>query len=267
MEGDTQSDPAAGATVAQRLIDQEDVDILIGSYASGISQAMLPVAERNDVIFWEVGAVAPTINADGYKNFLRTVGGAKTYAQADIDFINDFLAPQLGVDPSELKIAVGHEDGAFGASVADAILELAEAEGLNVVIRESWPANTTDLTPTILRDSQDYVSKKFNLPHNSLNFVFHGGSGSTDAEIKESVGYGVIKMNIDTDTQWATWDGILQYYKANEAYLQGQLGNPKGADQPNKKYYDPRVWLRAAQTSMITRLEQAFKDLNAVDVL
>jgi fructose-bisphosphate aldolase class II len=123
------------------------------------------------------------------------------------------------------------------------------------------------LTPTILRDSQDYVSKKFNLPHNSLNFVFHGGSGSTDAEIKESVGYGVIKMNIDTDTQWATWDGILQYYKANEAYLQGQLGNPKGADQPNKKYYDPRVWLRSAQTSMITRLEQAFKDLNAVDVL
>ena len=123
------------------------------------------------------------------------------------------------------------------------------------------------LTPTILRDSQDYVSKKFNLPHNSLNFVFHGGSGSTDAEIKESVGYGVIKMNIDTDTQWATWDGILQYYKANEAYLQGQLGNPKGADQPNKKYYDPRVWLRAAQTSMVTRLEQAFKDLNAVDVL
>ena len=90
------------------------------------------------------------------------------------------------------------------------------------------------------------MSKKFNLPHNSLNFVFHGGSGSTDAEIKESVGYGVIKMNIDTDTQWATRDGILQYYKANEAYLQGQLGNPKGADQPNKKYYDPRVWLRAA---------------------
>jgi fructose-bisphosphate aldolase class II len=123
------------------------------------------------------------------------------------------------------------------------------------------------LTPTILRDSQDYVSKKYNLPHNSLNFVFHGGSGSSDAEIKESVGYGVIKMNIDTDTQWATWDGILQYYKKNEGYLQGQLGNPEGADKPNKKYYDPRVWLRSAQTSMITRLEQAFKDLNAVDVL
>ena len=115
--------------------------------------------------------------------------------------------------------------------------------------------------------TQEYVSKKHNLPHNSLNFVFHGGSGSSAQEIKDSVSYGVIKMNIDTDTQWATWDGILQYYKTNEAYLQGQLGNPKGEDQPNKKYYDPRVWLRAAQTSMVTRLEQAFKELNAIDVL
>jgi len=77
----------------------------------------------------------------------------------------------------------------------------------------------------------------------------------------------VIKMNIDTDTQWATWDGILQYYKSNEAYLQSQLGNPNGPDSPNKKYYDPRVWLRAAQSSMVVRLEQAFKELNAVDVL
>jgi len=128
------------------------------------------------------------------------------------------------------------------------------------------PGNVV-LTPTILRDSQEYVSKKHNLPHNSLNFVFHGGSGSSAQEIKDSVSYGVIKMSIDTDTQWATWDGILQYYKTNEAYLQGQLGNPKGEDQPNKKYYDPRVWLRSAQTSMVTRLEQAFKELNAVDVL
>lgn len=123
------------------------------------------------------------------------------------------------------------------------------------------------LTPTILRDSQDYVCKKHNLPHNALNFVFHGGSGSTAAEIKEAVSYGVIKMNIDTDTQWANWDGILQFYKKNEAYLQGQLGNPEGADKPNKKFYDPRVWLRAAQESMVTRLELAFKELNAIDRL
>ncbi|EFB71179.1 MULTISPECIES: class II fructose-bisphosphate aldolase [Providencia] len=128
------------------------------------------------------------------------------------------------------------------------------------------PGNV-QLTPKILRNSQDYVSEKFNLPHNSLDFVFHGGSGSSAAEIKEAVSYGVIKMNIDTDTQWATWDGILQYYKAKEGYLQAQLGNPEGADKPNKKYYDPRVWLRKSQESMVVRLEQAFKELNCVDVL
>jgi fructose-bisphosphate aldolase class II len=128
------------------------------------------------------------------------------------------------------------------------------------------PGNVV-LTPTILRDSQAYVSEKLGLPEKSLNFVFHGGSGSTEAEIQESISYGVIKMNIDTDTQWATWDGVKDYYKANEAYLQGQIGNPKGDDQPNKKYYDPRAWLRAGQSSMIARLEKAFADLNAIDVL
>ncbi len=128
------------------------------------------------------------------------------------------------------------------------------------------PGNV-QLTPKILRNSQDYVSKKHGLPHNALDFVFHGGSGSTAAEIKEAISYGVVKMNIDTDTQWATWSGILHYYKENESYLQGQLGNPGGADKPNKKYYDPRVWLRASQSSMIKRLEQAFTELNAIDVL
>ena len=128
------------------------------------------------------------------------------------------------------------------------------------------PGNV-QLTPKILRNSQDYVSEKHNLPHNSLNFVFHGGSGSSAEEIKESIEYGVIKMNIDTDTQWANWDGILQFYKKNEGYLQSQLGNPEGDDKPNKKYYDPRVWLRAAQSSMVVRLEQAFRELNAIDRL
>jgi len=123
------------------------------------------------------------------------------------------------------------------------------------------------LTPTILRDSQAYVSEKHGLPANSLNFVFHGGSGSTEAEIQESIGYGVIKMNIDTDTQWACWDGIRAYEAKNHDFLQGQIGNPTGEDAPNKKYYDPRVWLRAGQESMVARLEKAFADLNAIDVL
>lgn len=123
------------------------------------------------------------------------------------------------------------------------------------------------LTPKILDNSQKYVSEKFGLPPKPLNFVFHGGSGSTAQEIEESVSYGVIKMNIDTDTQWATWEGILNYYKAKEGYLQGQLGNPEGPDSPNKKYYDPRVWLRKGQETMIARLEQAFHELNAVNSL
>ncbi len=128
------------------------------------------------------------------------------------------------------------------------------------------PGNVV-LTPTILRDSQAYCAEKFGIADNALTFVFHGGSGSSREEIQESISYGVVKMNIDTDTQWACWDGIKEYYKANEAFLQGQIGNPTGEDAPNKKYYDPRVWLRHAQTSMVARLEQAFADLNCVDVL
>ena len=123
------------------------------------------------------------------------------------------------------------------------------------------------LTPTILDNSQKYVSEKYGVPANTLNFVFHGGSGSSEAEIRESISYGVIKMNIDTDTQWAYWNGIREFYLKNEGYLQGQIGNPEGADKPNKKFYDPRVWIRAAQTSMVDRLQQAFGDLNALNTL
>ena len=123
------------------------------------------------------------------------------------------------------------------------------------------------LTPTILDNSQKYVSEKYGVIANTLNFVFHGGSGSSAAEIKESISYGVVKMNIDTDTQWATWEGIMNFYKKNEAYLQGQIGNPDGDDKPNKKYYDPRVWQRSGEEGMVTRLEQAFQELNAVNTL
>ena len=123
------------------------------------------------------------------------------------------------------------------------------------------------LKPSILGASQEFVAKERNLPAKPINFVFHGGSGSSREEIREAISYGAIKMNIDTDTQWAAWNGILNFYKANEAYLQGQLGNPEGHDVPNKKYYDPRVWLRKMEESMSKRLEQSFEDLNCVDVL
>jgi fructose-bisphosphate aldolase class II len=128
------------------------------------------------------------------------------------------------------------------------------------------PGNVV-LSPYILRDSQEYIQKKFNTVAKPVNFVFHGGSGSEKEKIHEAIGYGVIKMNIDTDIQWAFWEGILKYYKAKEAYLQGQLGNPEGEDSPNKKYYDPRVWLRKGEESVIARLKESFADLNALNVI
>jgi fructose-bisphosphate aldolase class II len=121
------------------------------------------------------------------------------------------------------------------------------------------------LAPKILDNSQKYIEQKFKTSKNPVNFVFHGGSGSLLEEIREAVSYGVVKMNIDTDTQWATWKGVLDFYKKNEGYLQGQLGNPEGADKPNKKYYDPRAWLRAGQLSMVARLKESFSDLNCIN--
>ncbi len=121
------------------------------------------------------------------------------------------------------------------------------------------------LQPIILKNSQDYIQKKFNTPEKPVNFVFHGGSGSSHEEIKQAVSYGVIKMNIDTDTQWAFWDGIRKFEAKNHSYLQSQIGNPEGDDKPNKKYYDPRKWLREGQLSMIERLKIAFEDLNNIN--
>jgi fructose-bisphosphate aldolase, class II len=123
------------------------------------------------------------------------------------------------------------------------------------------------LTPTILRDAQLHIAEKFSTDPNPVDFVFHGGSGSTAEEIHEAIGYGVIKMNIDTDLQWALWDGIRQFDVDKHDYLQGQLGNPTGADAPNKKYYDPRVWLRLAEQSFAKRLEQSFAELNNIGTL
>lgn len=127
------------------------------------------------------------------------------------------------------------------------------------------PGNV-ELRPTILRDSQEYVQKKFNTEANPINFVFHGGSGSSREEIREAIGYGAVKMNIDTDQQWAFWNGVREYEAKNHDYLQAQIGNPEGDDKPNKKKYDPRVWLRAAEVAFIERLKLAFEDLNAIDV-
>ena len=126
------------------------------------------------------------------------------------------------------------------------------------------PGNVS-LTPKILDNSQKYIEEKFKTSPQPVNFVFHGGSGSAPSEIAEAIGYGVIKMNIDTDTQWATWEGVKDYYERNKDYMQGQIGNPDGEDKPNKKYYDPRKWLRDGQKTLVSRVEVAFNDLNALD--
>ena len=123
------------------------------------------------------------------------------------------------------------------------------------------------LQPIILKNSQDHVQKRFGTGKQPIDFVFHGGSGSTLEEIREAISYGVVKMNIDTDLQWAFWDGVRGFYQKNEGFLQGQIGNPEGADKPNKKYYDPRAWLRKGEDAFRARLKQAFADLNNVGTL
>ncbi len=126
------------------------------------------------------------------------------------------------------------------------------------------PGNV-NLSPIILKNSQAFIKEKYNTIDNPVNFVFHGGSGSEQKDIRDAISYGVIKMNIDTDTQWAFWDGVRKFYLANEAYLQAQIGNPDGADKPNKKKYDPRVWLREGEKSLIERLKIAYDDLNGLN--
>lgn len=128
------------------------------------------------------------------------------------------------------------------------------------------PGNV-QLRPKILNNSQKYVQEKFNTGEKPIFFVFHGGSGSSLEEIREAISYGAIKMNIDTDLQWAFWDGVRHYYNDNVGYLQSQLGNPDGPDKPNKKYYDPRKWLRMAEESFQARLRQSFEDLNNINTL
>jgi fructose-bisphosphate aldolase class II len=123
------------------------------------------------------------------------------------------------------------------------------------------------LTPIILKNSQDYIQENFSTGHNPIDFVFHGGSGSTLEEIREGISYGVIKMNIDTDLQYAFTEGVRDYVLTKKDYLAAQIGNPDGADQPNKKYYDPRKWVREGELTFINRLEKAFADLNNVNSL
>jgi fructose-bisphosphate aldolase, class II len=128
------------------------------------------------------------------------------------------------------------------------------------------PGNVV-LTPKILKNSQEFIQKKFNTEPNPINFVFHGGSGSTVAEIRESITYGVIKMNLDTDMQFAFTEGVRDYILEKQEFIKTQIGNPEGEEIPNKKYYDPRKWLRAGEQTFVSRLKKSFEDLNNINTL
>ncbi|MEO1954819.1 MAG: class II fructose-bisphosphate aldolase [Campylobacterales bacterium] len=183
----------------------------------------------------------------------------------------------------ELGCTGGEEDGVDNTNIDNSLLytqpedvalaykELSEVSPHFTIaasfgnVHGVYKPGNVKLTPKILDNSQKYIQEKFNTAEKPVNFVFHGGSGSSIEEIREAIDYGVIKMNIDTDTQWATWEGVKNYTEKYHDYLQSQIGNPEGEDKPNKKYYDPRKWLRAGQESLVERVKVAFSDLNALN--
>lgn len=183
----------------------------------------------------------------------------------------------------ELGVTGGEEDGVDNTEIDSARLytqpeEVAYAyEELKKVsprftiaaafgnVHGVYKPGNVELRPIILKNSQDFVKEKFGLTEDQpIHFVFHGGSGSDLKDIREAISYGAIKMNIDTDQQWAYWDGVRAYDAKHHDYLQTQIGNPDGDDVPNKKFYDPRKWLRAGEDAFRVRLTKAFEDLNAV---
>jgi fructose-bisphosphate aldolase class II len=206
--------------------------------------------------------------------------------EENMEICSEYLKRMAKIDMTleiELGITGGEEDGVDNSDVDSSklytqpsevafVYETLLAISPNFTVAAAFgnvhgvykPGNVS-LQPKILKNSQDFIQKKFKTGPLPVNFVFHGGSGSSRAEIREAIDYGAVKMNIDTDMQWSTWEGILEYYQKNEGYLQTQLGNPDGADVPNKKFYDPRVWLRKGEESMVARLKVAFEDLNCIN--
>ena len=208
--------------------------------------------------------------------------------QENIEICKEYLKRMSAMEMTleiELGVTGGEEDGVDNTDidssklytqpeeVAYAFEELSKISSQFTVaaafgnVHGVYKPGNVKLTPKILKNSQEYVCEKFGVEHNTIDFVFHGGSGSTVEEIREAIGYGVIKMNIDTDMQYAFMSGVRDYIESKSAYLQQQIGNPDGDDVPNKKFYDPRVWLREGEKSFVKRLKQAFEDLNNVNTL
>ncbi|MFY7652376.1 MAG: class II fructose-bisphosphate aldolase [Chitinophagaceae bacterium] len=202
--------------------------------------------------------------------------------ETSVAFFKRMAPLGMGIE-IELGVTGGEEDGVDNSDVendklytqpqhvAYAYEELKKVGELFTVaaafgnVHGVYSPGNVQLRPEILNNSQLYIQKEYGTAAKPVYFVFHGGSGSPQNQIREAISYGAIKMNIDTDLQWAFWEGVLDNYKKYEAYLQAQLGNPEGADKPNKKHYDPRVWLRKGEETFIKRLEVAFEDLNCIN--
>ena len=202
--------------------------------------------------------------------------------ETSVEFYKRMAPLGMGIE-IELGVTGGEEDGVDNSDieneklytqpkdVAYAFEHLRKVGNLFTIaaafgnVHGVYSPGNVELRPEILKSSQDYIQQHYNTGEKPVFFVFHGGSGSPQHQIREAIGYGAIKMNIDTDLQWSFWEGVLNNYKKNEGYLQGQLGNPEGADKPNKKQYDPRVWLRKGEENFIKRLEVAFEDLNCIN--
>ena len=295
------SNGGASFYAGKSLSNKDEKAAIIGAVAGAIHTHMMAEAYGVAVILHTDHAskkLLPWINAllETGESYYKTQG-KPLFSSHMLDLSEETIEENIGVCKAyfermakigmsieiELGCTGGEEDGVDNTSIDNALLytqpeevalaykELSEISP-NFTIAASFgnvhgvykPGNV-QLTPKILANSQAYIAKEFDTKAKPVNFVFHGGSGSLPSEITEAIGYGVIKMNIDTDTQWATWDGVRKYVAKNHDYLQGQIGNPDGDDVPNKKYYDPRKWIRAGQESLVERVLQAFKDLNAMD--
>jgi fructose-bisphosphate aldolase, class II len=202
--------------------------------------------------------------------------------ETSVSFFKRMVPLGMGIE-IELGVTGGEEDGVDNSDVENEKLytqpkevayaweELRKVGSLFTVaaafgnVHGVYSPGNVSLRPEILDNSQQYIQAQYGTAEKPVMFVFHGGSGSPQEQIREAISYGAIKMNIDTDLQWAFWEGVLDFYKGNEGFLQGQLGNPQGADKPNKKYYDPRVWLRKGEEQFSKRLEVAFEDLNCIN--
>ncbi len=207
--------------------------------------------------------------------------------EENIEICSDYLKRMAKMDMTieiELGVTGGEEDGVDNTDIDSSRLYTQPEEvdaAFSALMKISprftiaaafgnvhgvYKPGNVELKPIILKNSQDYVHKIHKTSSKQpLNFVFHGGSGCSTAEIREAIEYGAIKMNIDTDMQWAFWNGVHDYYNSNKDFLQSQLGNPDGDDVPNKKYYDPRKWLREGEKAFVKRLTKAFEDLNCLD--